>query len=332
VDGARWATTPGDLARLRLLNLVGELGVLDCTGERACQVSGLSGTDLVTAWRCLHLRGLVVLEPGETGGAAGTVRLSDDGTFAYRLRVRRLADPDGTARSLRGALLDWLTSGTAGFRCLAEFQRDPRSVLEGLRPAEHDELSAAARFLAGRGLVELIDTSGSQLAKVKITADGRTLADRFWRTNCRPKGSDVATDAAQPAEEAPGQRTGLAATASPTRPDHDTRSAISTDDRRAMTHFLDGLRRLVAVDDMPGERSGEMLSLVDHLAAATQDADRDALRRCWEQARRPLQAAGPTLAYFLAGAAIPALLTPEHRSDHSDPPPHSSPDPSRDAP
>ncbi|WP_328522758.1 hypothetical protein [Kribbella sp. NBC_00359] len=280
-------------------------------------MSGLSAADLVTAWRDLQLRGLVVLEPDGAGGAAGTVRLSDKATSAYRLRVRRLADPVGTAWTLVGALLDWLTSGSAGFRFLAEFQRDPRSVLEGLRPTGHDELSAAAMFLADRGMVELIDTSGSQLAKVKITEDGRSVADRYWRTSRSLTAFDPATDASQSDEKDPGQRDDTTEITASARPERAAGSAISADESRAMTRFLDGLRRVVAVDDMPDERRGEMFSLVDRLTIATQDADLHALRRCWEHARRPLQAAGPILAHFLAGAAIPPVLT--------------SPDPSRDA-
>ncbi|WP_328522849.1 hypothetical protein [Kribbella sp. NBC_00359] len=176
MEEPRWATTPGELARLRLLNLLGELEVLDCTDERARRASG---HDLVMAWRYLDLRGVVVFDPvssgGETSGAAaGMVMLSRRGALAYRARMRRVADRAATRWTVRGALLDWLTAAsTAGFRCLAEFQRDP---------AGRDEVAAAAGFLANRSLVELIDTTGKQLAKVKATVDGHNLADQSRRT------------------------------------------------------------------------------------------------------------------------------------------------------
>ncbi|MFF0269904.1 hypothetical protein [Kribbella sp. NPDC004536] len=253
-----------------MLNLVGELGTMDCTDERARRASGLNSADLAVAWCDLCQLGAVILDlhDGRTNGA---VRLSTNAGTEYRARLRRVADPVTRAWTLRGALIDWLASGTSGFRCLAEFDRDPRSVLEGLRQAEHNELLETAQFLAGRGLVELIDTSASQLAKVKITADGHTLATR-WQGK-------------------------------------DKEDIVSAEDRRAFDQFVGGLRRLVTADDMPDERRREMIVLVDRLATAADAGDRQALRRYWKHARSPLQTAGPTLAYYLADTAVPPVLS-----------------------
>jgi hypothetical protein len=297
MDAARWAKTAGELARLRLLNLLGglgELGVLGCDDQQAAQASGLSGEDLSAAWRFLQLRRLVVFESGNPSGPGGAVMLSGEGVLGYRARLRRLADPAATRWTVRSALLDWLMTGRAGdFRCLTEFQSDPRSVLEGMRPAGLQEVQAAAAFLADRGLVELIDTDGSRLMKVRIAAAGRNLAAQVEQTGRALSALDVNSGV----DIRSRQPAGTAA---------QDRLALSADEAKELARFLDRLRSLISVDDMPAERRTEMLGLVDRLGAAARHADRAALRRCWERARPPLQAAGPYLASYIAG--LPAIL------------------------
>lgn len=308
VAAPRWAASTEELARLKVLNLLGEAGgELDPADERVRAASGLDDSELSAVWTNLRRQGFVI--GLEALGGTTRYRLSDDGATEYQARVRRLSDPATTRWTLRSALINWAMAND-GYEYLDAFRDDPRSVLEGMRQAEVNEVMAAAVYLKDRGLIDVSAAEEIPVIQLRITSDGQDAVDHYdgdiaeWsrrRGGAEPVihtgGGDYINNSknVQLMKHSPGGQQAQGG------------SNITPSEAIEVAEFVAALRKLLTVEDIPDERRADLAGLLDQVEIAAK-TDRGAVRRAWEQAKAPLKAAGPTLTYLMTRLVMPTVF------------------------